>query len=147
MDFGRRTRRDDVGLELTPLIDVMFLLLIFLLVTATFSRDQNTALPVDLPTGVSGEQLSPDAKITVVIHADETLSLTLPDEQPAEGLSQREVFERLRALPPRWLHVPIHLRGDTDVRYGRVMEVLDQSRTIGFRRVYNVVQTGPERAP
>lgn len=142
MNFGRKSRRDDVGLELTPLIDVMFLLLIFLLVTTSFSREQNTGLPVDLPTGVSGEQLDPDAKITVVVHADETLSLTLPDEEPVENLSSDEVFRRLGQLAGDWRNVPLHLRGDTDVRYGRVVEVLDRSRALGFQRVFNVVQRG-----
>lgn len=142
MNFGRKSRRDDVGLELTPLIDVMFLLLIFLLVTASFSRDQNAGLPVDLPTGVSGEQLGPDAKITIVVHADETLSLTLPEGSPIENLSSDEVFERLGELSGEWKNVPLHLRGDTEVRYGRVVEVLDRSRAIGFQRVFNVVQRG-----
>jgi biopolymer transport protein ExbD len=142
MNFGRKSRRDDVNLELTPLIDVMFLLLIFLLVTATFSRDQNSALPVDLPTGVSGEQLPSDAKITLVIHEDETVSLSLPEQSSDERIPTDELRDRLNTLPDDWRRVPLHLRGDTDVRYGRVMDVLDMSRQLGFERVFNVVKTG-----
>ena len=43
----RRHARDDVAVELTPLIDVVFLLLIFFMVSTTFIRE--TELKVDLP--------------------------------------------------------------------------------------------------
>ena len=51
MNF-RRQRRDEVGVDLTPLIDVVFLLLIFFMVSTTFIRE--TQLKIDLPEA-SGE--------------------------------------------------------------------------------------------
>lgn len=48
----RRRHRDDVGVDLTPLIDVVFLLLIFFMVSTTFIRE--TQLKIDLPEA-SGE--------------------------------------------------------------------------------------------
>ena len=48
----RRQRREEVGINLTPLIDVVFLLLIFFMVSTTFTRE--TQLRVDLPEAVSG---------------------------------------------------------------------------------------------
>ena len=52
MNF-RRTRREEVGVNLTPLIDVVFLLLIFFMVSTTFTRE--TQLQLDLPESASGE--------------------------------------------------------------------------------------------
>ncbi len=43
----RRQRRDEVGVNLTPLIDIVFLLLIFFMVSTTFTRE--TQLSIDLP--------------------------------------------------------------------------------------------------
>ena len=43
----RRQRLDDVNINLTPLIDVVFLLLIFFMVSTTFTRE--TQLSIDLP--------------------------------------------------------------------------------------------------
>ena len=52
MNFRRRTRVE-TDINLTPLIDVVFLLLIFFMVSTTFTRE--TQLKVDLPESVSGE--------------------------------------------------------------------------------------------
>lgn len=141
MDFRNRTRRDDVGLELTPLIDVMFLLLIFLLVTASFTRNQNSALPVDLPMGSTGQQLPEDAKISVIVQSDRSISLTIPTKGTEKSLSLDEFHDILVDLPEDWRGVPLHLRGDTTVAYGRVMEILDLARKEGFQRVFNVIQS------
>lgn len=53
MNFRRRTRVE-TDINLTPLIDVVFLLLIFFMVSTTFTRE--TELKVDLPESVSGER-------------------------------------------------------------------------------------------
>lgn len=53
MKFPRRAR-EPVDINLAPLIDVVFILLLFFVVTTTFTRE--TLLKVDLPEAVSGEQ-------------------------------------------------------------------------------------------
>lgn len=52
MNF-RRTHREEVSVNLTPLIDVVFLLLIFFMVSTTFTRE--TQLKLDLPESASGD--------------------------------------------------------------------------------------------
>ena len=54
MKFPRKPR-EPVDINLAPLIDVVFILLLFFVVTTTFTRE--TLLKVDLPQAVSGEQI------------------------------------------------------------------------------------------
>ena len=54
MNF-RRQKIEEVSVNLTPLIDVVFLLLIFFMVSTTFTRE--TQLKLDLPQAVSGERV------------------------------------------------------------------------------------------
>lgn len=67
MNFRRRTRAE-TDINLTPLIDVVFLLLIFFMVSTTFTRE--TQLKVDLPESASGEHASETtSQIEVLISA------------------------------------------------------------------------------
>ena len=64
MKFITRTRKP-VEINLAPLIDVVFLLLIFFMVSTTFSKE--VSLLVDLPESGSQTTLSGEGKLTIVI--------------------------------------------------------------------------------
>ena len=61
----RRKRLDDVGVNLTPLIDVVFLLLIFFMVSTTFTRE--TQLSIDLPEAQGEVKQSSEEEIEILI--------------------------------------------------------------------------------
>ncbi len=63
----RRTQEDDVSINLTPLIDVVFLLLIFFMVTTTFTRE--TQLEVELPQVQADQAIADDRRVDVVMDA------------------------------------------------------------------------------
>lgn len=67
MQFQRQ-RREEVSINLTPLIDVVFLLLIFFMVSTTFTKE--THLDVDLPQAAAGEAGSQTDSIDVLINAE-----------------------------------------------------------------------------
>ena len=141
MRFRRPGRRREEGApDLTPLIDVVFLLLIFFLVTATFAQRDRTVVPVDLPEGATGEAATEREQITLILRADGSVVLQRAGRQVEERLEPAVLRERLRALHAEDAAAVLYLRGDRDVRYGEVMELLDLAREIGFRRVYNVLQ-------
>ena len=88
MKFARRTRAE-VEVNLTPLIDVVFLLLIFFMVSTTFNK--NTELSIDLPEA-SGDPARVAEKVVEVTAMDAAgqlgfvhLSITTRDAGDGEG--------------------------------------------------------------
>jgi biopolymer transport protein ExbD len=141
MNFaGTRRKREPVQLDLTPLIDVVFLLLIFFLVTAAYANGEQTVIPVELPQGTSGDASPEDEQVTIVVRGAtdfvlQTASGATALEGDAEAL--RVALEAIHEASPG---ASVFLRGDRSVSYGTVMEVLDVARTIGFPRVFNVIE-------
>ncbi len=79
----RRPSTDDVSINLTPLIDVVFLLLIFFMVTTTFERQ--TRLDVDLPSVEAAPEAMPAERVDVVIDRDGAVAVAgraLVDSEP-----------------------------------------------------------------
>lgn len=121
-----RPRRDPVEVNLTPLIDVVFLLLIFFMVSTTFETRQ--ALELVLPESASGvaAEVSP---VTLVVTADgeyrlggRTLSAAaLPEALAAEAEAARE-------------HGLV-IEADGRARHADVVRALDQAGLQGIQRV------------
>jgi biopolymer transport protein ExbD len=129
IQFRRRTRTES-ALDLTPLIDVVFQLLVFFLLTSAFI---NPGISVDLPSAESGDRGD-----------DVGLSVSL-DEQGRVFLGQREVAleslgEELRREAGENLDVHVAVWGDAGVPYGRLIRILDICRTSGLRQVVLMVR-------
>jgi biopolymer transport protein ExbD len=142
MNFrGASSRRAEAQLDLTPLIDAVFLLLIFFLFTATYAQQsEQSVVPVDLPSGTSGEAATQVESLTVVLTAEGNYALQRGQEALLQGLSRGQLEEELRRLHTPESETSLYLRADREVRYGEVMRLLDIVRDIGYRRVFNVIQ-------
>ena len=121
-----RRRRRDAASGLTPLLDVLFLLLIFVLVSAHF--DRRVVLPVDLPTATADDPAAERA-IEIAIFPDGSLALgsdAITPDALARELADRPPEERLRA---------VIVQGDRSAELGHGVRVLDLLRRLGYRRV------------
>lgn len=125
LDLRSRRRRRPV-LNVTSLIDVLFLLLIFLMVSSTFV--ESPALELDLPRATSAETTRLDA-VTVTI--DRQGRLFLGTEEATLG----EVEARLRQEVEGQPELVVLLRADREVGYGKVIEAVDTLRRAGVRRL------------
>ena len=144
MNFRQRNRsRAEADLDMTPLIDVVFLLLIFFLVTAAYATQDQTVIPVELPQGTSGEAAAADERVSVVLQRDARVRILYEGEEELVDATPEALREALRGVHARSPEAAVFLRGDRDVSYGEIMEVLDVARTIGFPTVYNVVDSAP----
>jgi biopolymer transport protein ExbD len=130
----RARRRTDPTLEMTPLIDVVFLLLIFFLITTTFVRPDESQLPLNLPSASAGESSTPGERVVIFVTADG--SLQLQDEL----VRPEEVYQRLERLYAEEPGLQLQVKGDKDTSYGYVTGVIDMARQVGFKRVNLVVQ-------
>lgn len=140
MDFRRTQRSKDAEVDLTPLIDIIFILLIFFLLTASFDQTNEQSVEVDLPESSAQGDVEAGEELTVFIQADGTVSLSEGDNSLGANLSIEALAERLKILRGQSNGRPIFIRGDESVRYGEVVRVLDACRDAGFRKVFNVIR-------
>jgi biopolymer transport protein ExbD len=130
-----RQRREHPDLEITPLIDIVFLLLIFFLVTTSFSqasggeRDESE-IPVQLPEAATGEGGSTSDRMVLYVQEDGSVELRGDVELRGSDLS-----EKLADLHERHPEMRMLLKGDEQSSHGRLIDVLDQLRASGFRNV------------
>lgn len=127
MNF-RHARRPDVSINLTPLIDVVFLLLIFFMVSTSFS--ELTQLTVNLP---EADGASATDEIGLVVVIDSAGNVTVggdPVPNEAEGL-----YRALEAAANGNVDVPLTLSADAMTPHQYVVMVLDVASLLGLQRV------------
>ena len=130
---GGRGRAPMADINVTPLVDVMLVLLIIFMVTAPLLV---TGVPVKLPE-TRAKALDQDAKPTV-LSIDEAGLLYIDGEEVSDAdLPQRLIDLRARLDPGTQLF----LRADTALDYGRVMAVMGELNRAGLDRVA-LVTTG-----
>ena len=128
LDPGRMARRRaaQVVLDITPLIDVVFLLLIFFLLTATFVT--NPSIPVNLPKA--------SAKVTRRVRKDLVVTVRSTGEIEFEGkvMDIPELQMRLRKVVKERKNVKLLIRADTQAVVGRMVDVMSLARDLGIDR-------------
>ena len=127
MTFGRN-RRIAPGFNLTPLMDILFIVLIFLVLTTTFK--DATTFEVQLPTAQSSATEPRDLPGLISISVAEDGAIELAGERMALAELQR----RLGAVsdPER---VTVRLRADADASHGIVVGVMDAVRQSGISQL------------
>ena len=116
--MSRRHRRESLAPDLTPLIDVVFLLLIFFLVTSVFKKDE-LALLLKLPQAAQGK--GDDKKL-------KDITIELSDSSLAINGKKTEMEELPSFLKTAEAKTLVNLRVDGGVRYDRLVKVLDTLR-------------------
>jgi len=123
---GRSRYRPLAEINVTPLVDVMLVLLIIFMVTAPL---MTSGVTVDLPK-TNAQPISNDAQpLTVSIRANG--DIFMQDEQ----VPLPDVVEKLKAIGHDNPDRRIFVRGDKDLPYGRIMEVMGTITQGGFTHV------------
>lgn len=129
----RRPRKDDQGIDISPLIDMVFILLIFFMVSTTFVKDMD--LDIDRPKASSATMSSTKA-IRIFIAKD---SSTYLDGQPVRPWV---IQSRVRDLLEVGTSESVLVVTDEGVPASKLIEVVDQCRLAGASDVG--VATEPE---
>jgi biopolymer transport protein TolR len=140
MAFGRLERapasQPMSDINMTPLIDVMLVLLVIFIITAPL---MTSSLKLDLPRS-EGAHPS-DAPAFVALAIDAQGRLFVGDEAvPAE-----KVVERVRAAAARDAQTEVQLRADSRVPYGRVAELIGLVQEAGLTRIGLVTEATPAK--
>lgn len=113
-------------MQLAPMIDIVFLLLIFFIVTWQFSRSE-TELNVSVPTAEEGAEMTrPMGEIIINVLSDGTIRV--------EGLTVDlvQLRTKLAAVAEQYKNQPVRIRGDGNVPYQSIVEVIDTCQKAGI---------------
>ena len=124
LSSGYETRK--ARIEMLPLIDVVFLLLVFF-IYAMVSMVVHHGIKIELPSSVTAV-LEQDSHIAISIAADNSVYLNA-EQVPSEGLADRAI-----ALH-RESNMPIYIDGDRQADLGLAIELLDALKNAGIEEV------------
>ena len=127
-DFLRQvdTSGDESTVDITPMLDVVFIMLIFFIVTATFIKE--AGIDVDKPEAATAV-VQEKASILIAIDASDQVWI---DRRPVDIRSVRSIVERLHAENPKGTVV---IQADRDSRNNTLVQVMDASRRAGVYEI------------
>jgi biopolymer transport protein TolR len=136
----RRSFKPDSQINVTPLVDVMLVLLIVFMVTAPMLT---VGVPVELPKTQAAKMNDQVEPVIVTVNAEG--KLFLQDSHLEAG----ELVTKLQVLTHNNPDAKIYVRGDEKISYGKVMETMGLIAQAGFHKVSLIAQmpTGPAKAP
>jgi len=136
----RRSTRPMSEINITPFVDVMLVLLVVFMVTAPM---MTVAVPVDLPK-TQAHTLQQD-KEPLVVSMDAQGKIYLQDKP----MKLDELVSKLKAVTGANPDARIFVRGDKELSYGKIMEVMGTISSAGFTKVALVADLpkGPMQEP
>lgn len=129
MKFRRRKPRENIDINLVSLIDVVFILLLFFVVTTTFTRE--TQLRVELPQAVTGtpETDSNLKHLDIAISAEGVYSL---NNQLLPGNDLPTLIDALQKESGGDTKLPISISADGKTPHQAVITAMDAAGKLGF---------------
>lgn len=123
----RRQRTEDEGINLTPLIDVVFLLLIFFMVSTTFTK--RTQLSVDLPEAVGEQKSEVPKQIEIMIAVDGSYAV---NDQVLVNNKIETLKAAITKLSEGNNKVPLVVTADAKTPHQAVVQAMDAAGQLGF---------------
>lgn len=125
----RRKARENVDINLAPLIDVVFILLLFFVVTTTFTRE--TQMKVDLPEAVTGSppEQTESKPLEILIAADGSYSIN------SQALLKSDLSSLIAALQKESAgdtSLPLTISADGKTPHQAVITAMDAAGKLGF---------------
>lgn len=118
-----RKRHSNVVLNLTPLIDIVFLLLVFFMLTAHFIEEES--ISIDLPEAQSADAANKDEFVEVIVTPDGKL---LVEGEPAQAAFLEQTLKGALHAPGKRF---VRLKGDHEAQFGLAVRVIDAARGAG----------------
>ncbi len=134
MVSGQKAARQDI--DLTSMVDVTFLLLVFFMVTASFTMSAVLPQPQvsDLPSPLA-PIVDLDQMVCVEINQNNMFSVELPDGEWTDVASERQLRAVLRDARNEYQIERMMIRAHVDSLHSKVIQAMDIAKTVGFSRV------------
>ncbi|NOV23047.1 biopolymer transporter ExbD [Cupriavidus necator] len=141
MHFRSRQRREEPEINLIPLIDVLLVILIFLMITTTYSRF--TELQIQLPTADAERARQQPQEIVVSVSARGVYSV---NKQVMEQKDVTSLADRLRAASGASGEQPVVIvNADAQATHQAVVNVMEAARLAGLSRLTFATQSAQPR--
>jgi biopolymer transport protein ExbD len=139
----RRKQRENVDINLVSLIDVVFVLLLFFVVTTTFTRE--TQLRVDLPEAVSGASADDQVKtLDIAISAEGVISV---NDQILPKSDLATLMEALQKESGGDTSRPLSISADGKTQHQSVITAMDAAGKLGFSHLRMTTVEAAPSAP
>lgn len=132
MKFKTAKKKSTI-INITSLIDVLFLLLIFMMVSSTFMEEPGIKL--DLPETKSAPSVK---KSEYILYVKKKGELFLNEK----SVSLEELGESLQNTLPEMKDESLILKGDTNIPYGRIVKIMDIIKKSGVKKLIIATRQG-----
>ena len=137
MRFSQPKREEiSLGISIAPLIDIVFLLLIFFMLTSHF--ETISGIDIRLPDITEKGRDRSDDSVVVVLDKAGTCYLQ------EEKVTLKDLYVRLQQMTQE-NKVSLMLQADQDVRHGLVVKVMDLAKNAGVNSIVIAAQWEPEK--
>jgi biopolymer transport protein ExbD len=136
MDFQRGRVKEPLEINLVPLIDVMMVILIFLMITTTYSK--YTELQINLPTADAEKQLERSNEVTVLVNAQGQYVINR-NAVAFRGVEQ--LAEELKRAAAPLKEPVVVISADAAATHQAVVRVMEASRLAGLSQITFVTQS------
>jgi biopolymer transport protein ExbD len=136
VNFQRGREREPLEINLVPLIDVMMVILIFLMITTTYSK--YTELQINLPTADAEKQLERPNEIAVLVNAQGQYVL---NRTPVAFRSIEQLAEELRRIGGSLKDPVVVISADATATHQSVVRIMEAARLAGLSQITFTTQS------
>ena len=130
MNFRRKSSLEDPEINFIPLIDVLLVIIIFLVVSTTFSKFSE--LKINLPVAEANKSKGKDVSINVIITKDGQYSI---NERLINSTSVESLVVELKTESKGQKDIPVIINADALTTHQSVVDVMEASRLVGLNRI------------
>ena len=130
MNFRRGRQREEPEINLVPMIDVMLVILIFLMITTTYSK--YTELQINLPTADAEKQPQRPNEVTVVVSARDQYTI---NKAPIAFSSVEQLAGEMRRAGGTLKDPIVVISADAKATHQAVVRVMEASRIAGLSQI------------
>jgi biopolymer transport protein ExbD len=136
MNFQRGKEKEPLEINLVPMIDVMLVILIFLMITTTYSK--YTELQINLPTANAEKQLERANEVSVLVNAQ---GQYVVNRAPVPFRSIEQLADELKRAAAAMKEPVVVISADATATHQAVVRVMEASRLAGLSQITFTTQS------
>lgn len=136
MNFQRGQQKEPLEINLVPMIDVMLVILIFLMITTTYSK--YTELQINLPSARADRQVQRPNEVTVLVNAQ---GQYVVNRSPVPFRSIEQLADELRRAAAPLQEPVMVISADANATHQAVIRVMEAARLAGLAQITFTTQS------